>query len=173
MRGINVGGKTTLAMADLRGLFADLGFALPRTVLQTGNVLFEADDADGSELEQLLEAETERRLGLRTTYFTRTAAEWSEVIERNPFPDEARADPTRFVVVPLKAAPSNAALAGLRAAIVGPERVEVVGKQLYAVYPDGQGRSKLTLKLIEANLGTQGTARNWNTALKLAAAAQE
>jgi uncharacterized protein (DUF1697 family) len=50
--------------------------------------------------------------------------------------------------------------------------VETVGKQLYAVYPDGQGRSKLTIKVIESKLGTQGTARNWNTALKVAAAAK-
>ena len=50
----------------------------------------------------------------------------------------------------------------------GPETVEVVGRELYAVYPDGQGNSKLTNALIESKLETRGTARNWNTALKLA-----
>jgi uncharacterized protein (DUF1697 family) len=48
-----------------------------------------------------------------------------------------------------------------------------VGKQLYIVYPDGIGRSRLTVALIEKKLGTRGTGRNWNTALKLAAAAAE
>jgi uncharacterized protein (DUF1697 family) len=35
------------------------------------------------------------------------------------------------------------------------------------VYPDGIGRSNLTGALIEKKLGTRGTARNWNTVLKL------
>jgi uncharacterized protein (DUF1697 family) len=172
LRGINVGGKTKLAMADLRGLFTELGLASPRTVLQTGNVLFETEDPGRDELELLFERETERRIGLRTAYFVRTAAEWDGALAGNPFPDEAHADPARLAVMPLKAAPAAAAVDALRAAIVGPERVEAVGQQLYLVYPDGMGRSKLTIKLIESKLGTQGTARNWNTALKVAAAAR-
>lgn len=172
LRGINVGGRTTLAMADLRGLFTELGFGSPRTVLQTGNVLFEAEDADGGELEQVLEAETERRLGLRTAYFVRSATEWEEVIARNPFPEEARSDPGHLVVMPLKVVPEAGAIASLRDAITGSERVEAVRKQLYLVYPDGIGRSKLTINRIESSLGTQGTGRNWNTVLKLAAAAR-
>jgi uncharacterized protein (DUF1697 family) len=172
LRGINVGGRSTLAMADLRGLFTELGFASPRTVLQTGNVLFDTDAAIGEDLERLLAAETARRLGLRTAYFVRTAAEWEGVIAHNPFPDEARHDPARLVVMPLKTAPTAAAIASLRDAIVGPERVEAVGAQLYLVYPEGIGRSKLTIKVIESKLDTQGTARNWNTVLKIAVAAR-
>jgi uncharacterized protein (DUF1697 family) len=62
-------------------------------------------------------------------------------------------------------------LAALRATIRGPETVELDGRQLYAVYPAGQGTSKLTNALIESKLQTRGTARNWNTVLKLAALA--
>ena len=57
----------------------------------------------------------------------------------------------------------------LRAAIRGRETIEAVGKQLYVVYPDGVGQSKLTHALIERHLGTRATGRNWNTVLKLAA----
>ena len=46
------------------------------------------------------------------------------------------------------------------------------GKQAYFVYPDGMGRSKLTIAMIEKALGTRGTARNWNTVLKLGELAQ-
>ena len=55
------------------------------------------------------------------------------------------------------------------AAIRGPEFLERQGEQLYIVYPAGIGRSKLTGTLIEKMLGVRGTARNWNTVLKLAA----
>ena len=53
------------------------------------------------------------------------------------------------------------------AAIVGAEIVRAEGRHLYAVYPDGVGRSRLTTQLIEKHLGTRGTGRNWNTVLKL------
>ena len=60
----------------------------------------------------------------------------------------------------------------LQDAIKGREVVKARGKQAYFVYPDGMGRSKLTIKMIEKALGTRGTARNWNTVLKLGELAQ-
>ena len=62
-------------------------------------------------------------------------------------------------------------VAALQAAVTGRETVEANGKQAYFVYPDGIGTSKLTNAVIERKLGQSGTARNWNTVLKLAAAA--
>jgi uncharacterized protein (DUF1697 family) len=54
-----------------------------------------------------------------------------------------------------------------REAINGPERVEAKGRELYLVYPAGIGTSKLTNSVIERALGVRGTARNWNTVMKL------
>jgi uncharacterized protein (DUF1697 family) len=68
----------------------------------------------------------------------------------------------------------RAEIADLRAAIVGHERIEAIGRDLFIVYPDGVGRSKLTTALIERKLGARrGTGRNWNTVLKIAAALDE
>ncbi len=168
LRGVNVGGKAKVAMADLREMFTDLGLESAKTVLQSGNVVFEGGPG-GDELERLLERETEARLGLRTAYMIRDATEWRDLVEHNPFPEEAANDPGHLLAMPLKAAPKSDAVAALREAIVGRERVEAVGRDLYVVYPDGIGRSKLTIKQIEGKLGTQGTGRNWNTVVKLAA----
>ncbi len=57
----------------------------------------------------------------------------------------------------------------LQAAIKGPEVVRADGKHLYVTYPVGIAGSKLTNAVIEQKLGTRGTARNWNTVLKVAA----
>jgi uncharacterized protein (DUF1697 family) len=54
---------------------------------------------------------------------------------------------------------------------VGPEILHGEGRQACIVYPDGIGRSRLTAALIERKLATRGTARNWNTVMKLAALA--
>jgi uncharacterized protein (DUF1697 family) len=173
LRAINLGGYQRVSMTELRDFFKRLGFDDARTLLQTGNVVFESDGRSSAELERLLEAESARRLKLPTDYFVRSAAELSRVIARNPFHAEAKSDPSHLVVAFLKDAPKKDSVEALRAAIKGRERVEVEGKQAYIVYPDGIGRSKLTNVLIERKLGARGTARNWNTVLKLAALAGE
>jgi len=170
LRAVNVGGRS-VAMAELRELLAELGLKNPRTLLQSGNVVFESGKAPKA-LETLLEKAVLKQFGLESDHFVRTAPEWDEVIAANPFPREAKDDPSHLVVMPLKSAPKPAQLEALREAIKGRERVELVGRQAYLVYPDGIGRSKLTISVIESRLGTRGTGRNWNTVQKLAALAR-
>jgi len=172
LRGINVGGNKQVAMADLRALVTRLGFADARTFLQSGNLAFRGDTRAPAQLERLLEAETERRLGLEAAYFVRTAREWHGVVVRNPFRAAAARDPARLVVMFLKDAPAAREVAALRAAITGREAVRAAGRHLYVVYPDGIGRSRLTHALIEKLLGTRATGRNWNTVRKLADATE-
>lgn len=168
LRAVNVGGRAMVAMADLRAMLVDLGFAGARTLLQSGNLVFRST-AGGAKLEALLQAELAKRFGLRTDVFVRTAAEWTEIVAANPFPEAAERDPGHLLVMPCKEAPSAAAVRALQASIAGSERVRAVGKQAYLVYPDGIGRSKLTMAKVERGLGTHGTGRNWNTVLKLGA----
>lgn len=171
LRAINVGGHAKIAMSRLRDLLTELGFDDPRSLLQTGNLVFRSSARSTATLEHLLEREAEQRLDLRTSFFVRTAAEWNTIIARNPFPEAAARDPGHLVVMCLKDAPDARSVDALRAAITGPEIVRADGRHLYIVYPAGIGRSRLTNALIERKLGTQGTARNWNTVLKLGALA--
>lgn len=172
LRAINIAGRAQVGMADLRQLFASLGFDDARTVLQTGNVIFEGRGRGGREFENELQQALAARLDLRTDILLRRADEWDEIIAANPFPDEAANDPGHLVLMPLKEMPGKGAIDDLRAAIKGRETVESVGRQLYIIYPDGIGRSKLTNALIERKLGARGTGRNWNTVLKIADAAR-
>ena len=172
LRAINLAGRNPVAMADLRDLLSQLGFQEPRSLLQSGNLVFRSDARSTAALERTLEAEAARRLGLETAFFVRSAAEWKTIVASNPFPEEARRDPQRLLAVCLKDAPGAANVRALREAISGREVVRTEGRTAYIVYPDGVGRSKLTTALLEKKLGTRGTGRNWNTVLKLAAAAQ-
>jgi uncharacterized protein (DUF1697 family) len=172
LRGINVAGHTRVSMADLRNLLAGLGLADVRSVLQSGNLVFRGKGRSAAHFERLLGSEAETHLGLRTEFFVRTAEEWSAVVAANPFRSEAARDPGRLVVVSLKDAPGAQEVAALQAAIVGREVVRADGRHAYIVYPDGQGRSRLTNAVIERKLRTRGTARNWNTVLRLDACAR-
>jgi uncharacterized protein (DUF1697 family) len=171
VRGINVGGYKMVAMADLRELMADLGFADAHTLLQSGNIVFRSAVKPPLQIERLLETETAKRLDIQAEFFVRTAAELQALVSRNPFRAEASRDPARLVVMFLKQAPDRSGVTALQAAITGRETVRTDGKHAYIVYPDGIGRSRLTGTLIEKKLGTRGTARNWNTVLKLRALA--
>ena len=171
LRAVNVGGGTTLSMARLKGMIQELGFEA-ETLLQSGNVVLADTKLSGDALEKLLEAETAKRLGLTTDYFVRSAKEWDALIKANPFTKESKDDPGHLVAMPLKAVPKAADVKALEAAIKGRVRVAARGRQLYVTYPDGIGRSKLTIGVIEKALGTRGTGRNWNTVMKLAAMAE-
>src|ERR1700739_4723232 len=167
LRAVNVGG-VKVSIADLNALLVDLGFEDVRTLLNSGNVVFRGKTT-GADLEKLLETEFAKRAGRPTEFFVRTAEEWNSMVDRNPMTDQARRDPGHLLVVVLKHVPTNREVDALRGAIVGPEVVKADGKQAYIYYPAGVGQSKLTAKLIEKQLGSPGTGRNWNTVLKLAA----
>jgi uncharacterized protein (DUF1697 family) len=171
LRAVNVGGRKPVAMSELRDLVSRLGFAAVRSLLQTGNLVFEADGRTSADLERLLETEAARCLELETDVFVRSAREWDAIVARNPFPDEARRDPGHLVVMVLKDAAKAEDVKVLQAAITGPELVRAEGKELYVTYPAGIGRSRLTNAVIERRLSTRATGRNWNTVLKLAALA--
>jgi len=167
LRAVNLAGKNMISMADLKAVAQREGLSEPRTLLQSGNLVFESGSRSSAALEKLLEAALRRELGLSTPVVVRSASEWRAAIADNPFTREARKDPGHLLLMPLKGKPAAGGLAELSRAIPGREKVKLVGSALYLVYPDGVGRSKLTSALIEKKIGAGGTARNWNTVQKL------
>ena len=153
-------------MTDLRNFLAALGMENIRSVLQSGNLVFESRVRTGSELERFLESEAMDRLSLEADFIVRTPDEWKTIIRQNPFRKEAEKDPGHLVVMFLKGEPDVADIVALQGDIRGREVVRAKGKQAYIYFPDGQGRSKLTTAILEKRLG-RGTGRNWNTILKL------
>lgn len=169
LRAVNVAGNQ-LPMASLKTLLTSLKFGEPRTLLQSGNVIFAAPKQNLAALEELLERETEKRLKVRTEYFLRDAKALASVIDHNPFPNEAKNDPGHLVVFFLKHRSDARAVADLQVQIKGREVVRPGDCHVYITYPDGQGRSKLSNAVIERALNIRGTGRNWNTILKMSAA---
>jgi uncharacterized protein (DUF1697 family) len=169
LRAVNLGAHNKVGMTDLRDLLVGLGFEAVQTLLQSGNVVFSGGSKTTAALEQTLERAAAKQLGLETDFFVRTAKEWQAVIDANPFPREAKDDPSHLLAVITKDPVDPANVTTLQNAIVGREVVRAKGRCAYIVYPDGIGRSKLTTAIIEKKLGTRGTARNWNTVLKLGA----
>lgn len=165
LRGINVGGRNRLPMAELRSIAADLGFAVAKTYLQSGNLVLPDAPRDTGEVAAALTAEIRRVAGLEVPVIIRTASQWARVLAANPFP-EATADGTKLHVVFLDGAATDE-VRMFDAERFRPEELEVVGSEVYLSLPYGMGRSKLAAALARVPNVDAGTTRNWKTVLAL------
>jgi uncharacterized protein (DUF1697 family) len=157
LRGINVGGTGILAMKELTAMCEKLGFATPRTYIQSGNVIFESGlDADA--VQHKLETALHARMGKKIDVIIRTPAEMRAVLDVNAFPKK---EANKVAVFFLTAKPPVKELGGL--VCPGGEQVRAGSREIYVYYPDGMGRSKLKLPLG----GAAATVRNVNTVMKL------
>jgi uncharacterized protein (DUF1697 family) len=162
LRGINLGARNKVAMADLRDLFAGLGAEDVTTYVQSGNVVF-AGDVDAS----AIEAGIKRDLGLDITVLVRSAAELDRLVARNPFAKKA-SDPKQLHVTFLAGKPAAGRVAELDPERSPGDEFTVAGQEVYLYCPQGYGPSKLSNDYFEKTLGVAATTRNWNTVTKLA-----
>ncbi|MDO8296043.1 MAG: DUF1697 domain-containing protein [Caulobacter sp.] len=168
LRGVNVGGNRKVPMAELKAMVEALGFTDVKTLLQSGNVVFEAGDRTDEALEALLEREAEARLGLATRFIVRGPKAWRAMIDANPMPDEAEREPSRFLVNVAREKVSADQLAAIRAVATPGEKVEAGDRCVYVFFGDGIADSKAALVFGKRSLGLTATGRNWNTVRKIA-----
>lgn len=166
LRGINVGGKNKLPMADLTAMFQKAGAREVATYIQSGNVVYRAADAEG--VARGVERLIVDRFGFEAPVVVRSAADFARVLRDNPFL-AAGEDPEKLHVGFLAKAPSAAAIASLDQGRSLPDRFIVKGAEVYLHLPNGVARTKLTNAYFDSRLGTVTTIRNYNTVLMLAA----
>jgi uncharacterized protein (DUF1697 family) len=175
LRGINVGGRNKVAMADLREIVTSLGHTDVATYIQSGNVVFTSTEADTGVLAAALERAIADALGVAPRVVVVSRRELAQVIADNPYPGETNPKCLHAVfrsddmgadeVAAVAAAVQRARDKGSR------DEAQVVGRTLYLRTPDGLGRSELAAQLSRSggalNAGAAGTARNWATVSKL------
>src|SRR5262245_7201059 len=104
LRAVNVGGRK-VTMAELKAAAEKLGYENPRTLVASGNLVFDAKKTAPAELEAALEAAIEKTFGLFSEVMVRDPAEWAAIVKANPFPKKAREDPAHLVCVVCKDTP--------------------------------------------------------------------
>src|SRR5918911_1604111 len=161
LRGINVGGRNRIAMADLREALVGAGFEDVRTYLQSGNVLL-VSDASPAEVASDCERQVASRFGLDIQVVVRTRDELADVVARDPLGAFAF-DHKRYQVSFLSAELGADVVQKLGTLAVAPERFVAVGREIYSWHPGGIGRSRLWARLASKSLGVTATARNWTT----------
>lgn len=162
LRAVNVGGTSSLPMAELKAICEGLGFTDVKTYIQSGNVLFRSDGAE-KVVEEKLDDALGKKIGKRPGVMVRSRKELDGIITNAPF---SEAKPNFLLVYFLPEAAPKDALDKMLAP--DGEEAKLAGREIYVHYPIGSGRSKLKLPALKA-----GTSRNLNTVRKLAGLAAE
>ncbi len=167
LRGVNVGGKGKVPMAELKVLLEELGLAKVKTVLQSGNVVFTARGGTLSSLTKKIETEIEKTFNYASDVHLLTPVELRTIIDANPYPAEAKADPSHLLVVFVPKAPDKSAKEKLAALAKPGENFTIAPRAVYVHYAHSIADSKMVGSALDRALGVRGTARNWNTVNKL------
>lgn len=166
LRGINVSGQKLIKMEALREHFGMPGIRNVATYIQSGNVLFDAKEADEAKLQKKIVTQLEKKLGYKVTVVLRKLSEIKEVIENNPF-DKAKTEGKKGLYVTfLSEAPRPELRTVLEPFTNDKEYMQLVNREVY-VYSDNYGETKFSNTFIEKKLGVSATTRNWATVNKI------
>jgi uncharacterized protein (DUF1697 family) len=162
LRGINVGGHNKIAMKELQAALGEAGFSDVRTYIQSGNIVLRSPNIEP------VVADTIRHtiaggFRLQIPVVVRTAEEWADVVERQPFPEGCE-DLSRWYVTFFDRFPPGIDLDPNRSP---GDRFRVIGREAHLYLNGGVANTRLSHDWFEKQLSVTATARNWNTVLKL------
>jgi uncharacterized protein (DUF1697 family) len=166
LRGINLGPRNKVRMADLRELVESLGHENVRTHILSGNVLSETRRRNGHRLQRELEKAINERFGLDIAVLVRTRDDLEQIVRKNPLP-QAATEGARLFVLFLSENPSRDRISEINAEAYKPEEFAVGDRAIYAWFRQGLQGSRLAGALSDKRLGVTVTNRNWNTVTKV------
>lgn len=167
LRGINVGGRNKLPMADLKAHCSKLGATDIESYIQSGNVVFSIPEIDPITFSNDLSKAIEASHGFAPAILVITARDLEKAIRHCPFPKDDISEKILHFYF-LSDTPAELDANKLDDLKVSSEQWALKGKVFYLYAPDGFGRSKLAAKA-ETILGVRATVRNWRTVTKLQA----
>jgi uncharacterized protein (DUF1697 family) len=159
LHSIILGAGRRVIMEELRAMAVDLGFENARTLVATGNLVFEGADLPRGEIENMLETAFAKTFGKPVDIIVREASAWFRLVAGNPFADGAGSD---VVVRVMRSALDPFVVDKLRERVNGSERIALVDGDLWIDFGGKPSLSRLLSGLTTKQLGI-GTLRNWNT----------
>lgn len=167
LRGINVGGKNIIKMADLKASFESMGFSDVTTYIQSGNVVFASSDKDNAKLTDKIEKELSKRFNYTSRLVLVAHPEMKKIVAGAPkgFGD----DPVtyRYDVIFLKE-PLTPAKAMEQVSVRDGVDQAYMGKYvLYFSRLISRASQSYLTKIISLPMYQNMTIRNWNTTTKL------
>lgn len=170
-RGINVGGKNIVKMADLKTLFVGLGYSHVQTYIQSGNAIFDADEEIETIQAHIQNAFSEM-FGFESAVLLRTKDDITTVLGNPPFSpadiaqaEAANPDVEHLYVYFLEETSTQESFQRIYAEYQGADRLSIWRKALFLLCHQSIRNSKLAATLSQLNIPM--TSRNWKTLCKL------
>lgn len=160
LRGINVSGKNSIPMVELRELVTIMGFQNVQTYIQSGNIILNSKLSKDQVIEKVKNGITSK-FGYDVPVLARTIFEWEKAITNNPYPTE------NHKIVSFTFLSDVPEETTIEVNITNSDVYTVINDMVYMYCPDGFGRTKLTNNLFEKKLKVTATSRNLRTTLKL------
>ncbi|MDG1430288.1 MAG: DUF1697 domain-containing protein [Paracoccaceae bacterium] len=156
LRAVNVGGTGKLPMSDLREMCERLGLEAPKTILASGNVVFQSSQAP-SEIRNALEIALAEYAGKPVGVFIYDEMQMQIIHDEHPFPEHPASQCGILFTDQMPTPEEMAKPKGLN-----DEVIEAGSMVIYVKFPNGMGQSKLKTPGAD-----HGTMRNFNTVAKL------
>ena len=169
LRGINVGKAKRISMGDLRALVEELGYGNVRTLLNSGNVIFESPKDGPSVSAPKIEKAIAARVGISSKVIVLTAAELDSIIDDNPLLKLAT-KPSLLLIAVLADPRDRKLIVPLASQKWSPGALGIGKRVVYLWCPEGSLESPLAAA-VNRLLTDRVTARNWATMMKLQAIA--
>jgi uncharacterized protein (DUF1697 family) len=164
LRGINVSGQKTVAMAALRTLCETLDFAEVRTYIQSGNVVFQAGQRTPAAVSAPLEKAVTNKFGFDVPVIVRDVNAMRKILDRCPYAGKGEIEAPGVYVTLLKHPPTPAGLKKLKEQkVTTKDEYTISGSEIFLLCRDGYGNTKLNNTFFEKQLGGVATTRNWKT----------
>ncbi len=166
LRGINVAGQKKIKMSDLKALYEGLDFTNVQTYIQSGNVVFDADDSLNHQ--DVIQAAIRQQYGFDVPVLIRVKEDIDVIIGNYPFGTvDVTKEGSQVLVSLLSEMPEPDDIHALKPFQHASESFAVIDQVAYIKCPNGYGKTKLTNTLLEKKLGCILTTRNWKSLLQL------
>jgi uncharacterized protein (DUF1697 family) len=168
LRGINVGGHNPVPMTVLEKTFESLGFENVKTLLVSGNVLFEAPQTSSSVLVKKIEEKLEKIFEREIDVLVSTIKELQQLEETNPFKGILVTSQTRLYVTFLSEKPKTSLKIPYESSDKSFKIIQVTTSKVCSVLTLSPN-SKTTdlMGTLEKEFGKKITTRNWNTITRI------
>lgn len=168
LRGINVGGNSTVSMGELMKLLVSLGYSEVKTVLNSGNIIFESNEADDSKILRKLEENLETTFAFPIAVMLRRDSEIQSLIAVNPFKDIAVTPNIRCHITFLSEKQAGKAASSSVLVEDGFRVVRAFNREVCWLVDiaSGKGTSDCMV-ILERQYGKRITTRTWNTVTKI------
>ena len=161
LRGINSGGNQTVRMEVLRKSFENLGFQNVKTILASGNVIFETDTPDEKALEDEIEVVLPGVIGFGSMVIIRSIENIQHLAASHPFVGFTSNPNNKFYVTFLQGTPETKLTfpaTGKGYTIVG-----IFDGAICSVVDISRAKTPDLMQVLDKEFGKGNTTRSWNT----------